>query len=352
VAAHLARSRAVTVLTWTPGARVTRSVTDGVTTVSVPALARWDRDRHPAVAAANASVSIATATAAAIALRRRWDVVVGAGLHPEGTVAALAGRALRRPYMAESWLTGPLGNAARLHHSSLRKPVVRLLSSAAAVLSATDEAGDELRAVGLRVSTLRTVPWGVRPEFFLQPTPDDRARVRDALGIATPRMLVYAGRFDLRQKRLDLLLGAWAGAAPEGWALVLVGEGPDRDRIQAQAAASPTPAAIHRWRDDPWVALAAADAFALPTEFESPGIALFEGMAAGLAGIASGIATYRRIAPPGVVLVRNQVADWSEALRALPARDRATDGAAARDWATRHASEAAGVDALIALLDG
>jgi glycosyltransferase involved in cell wall biosynthesis len=237
---------------------------------------------------ANAAVSTVGGVMAALLVRRRWQVAIGAGLHPEGVVAGVAARLLRRPFLAETWLVGPYGNVDRLAGSTLRRPVVRLLSSARAVLTATSDGADELAEIGIPSERIRIESPSVDTSRFVPPTAGRRELGRRALRASAPNVLVYAGRFDLRQKRLDLLIGAWHLVQPRGWELVLVGEGGGHDAVRGLAAGGPG-VHLRPWADDVALALAGADAFALPTRFESPGYALFEGMAAGLPGLASSI---------------------------------------------------------------
>lgn len=79
----------------------------------------------------------------------------------------------------------------------------------------------------------------------------------------------------------------------------------------------------------------AADAFVLPTEFETTGRAMVEALACGLPGVVSATTGYREMAPAGVALVPNDPAAWARALGALadPAyRERGGEGG--RRWAT------------------
>ena len=128
MAAELAASRRVTVLTWEPCWWPRTRPVDGYRIVAAPCLVRWDRDRHPLVEIVNTAVSIVTGVLTALLLWRRWRVAVAVGLHPEGTVAALASGVRGLPFVAEIWLIGPIGNVERLRRSLLHQPVATLFA--------------------------------------------------------------------------------------------------------------------------------------------------------------------------------------------------------------------------------
>src|ERR1039458_3955090 len=153
----------------------------------------------------------------------RWSVAFGMGLHPEGTVAALAARG-QRTLSVTAWLVGPLGNAARLHRSVSRRVVLSLLKGAHWIAPETLDAAQELIDLGLSRERLTIVDAGIDLRRFRPRRQADHRGDPDGHG---RKLAVYAGRFDLRQKRLDLLLDAWQAAALVGWELVLAGAGED-----------------------------------------------------------------------------------------------------------------------------
>ncbi len=353
LARELGRSRKVTVLTWVPWALPRVTDEDGYQVIRLPALCGWDRDHGRLVEMVNTVVSVLGGIITALLVRRRWQIAVGAGLHPEGVVAGVAARLLHRPFVAETWLVGPDGNVARLAASKLARPIVRLLARASTVVTATREGLDELTGIGIPAERVRMEVPAVDTERFLPPTPERRALGRRALDVDASRVLVYTGRFDLRQKRIDLLVDAWRLVRPEGWELVLVGEGGDRETVHRLAVAAPG-VRLRPWADDVATLLAGADAFALPTRFESPGYALFEGMATGIPGLASDIAVYRELEPDGVELVAATTEAWMSALRRLTEsmpEERAQRGEAARRWVEVHLAPSQ-LGQLEELLDG
>jgi len=94
------------------------------------------------------------------------------------------------------------------------------------------------------------------------------------------------------QKGLDLLIRAFASLDPllrAGWRVTLVGDGPERDRLQrlAQDLAIGDVVVFEGFRSDPFSFMQRASIFALPSRFEGMPNALLEAMAAGLPAVVS-----------------------------------------------------------------
>ena len=336
LAGSLARRRPVTILTWVQRSRPRSEIRPhGVRVVSVPSLLAWDRDHHSVAAAINTAVSVLTGVAAAVLLRGRWSVAFGMGLHPEGTVAALAARGQRR-FVVTTWLVGPLGNAARLHRSVSRRVVLSLLKGAHWIIPETLDAAQELIDLGLSRERLTIVDAGIDLSRFRPRRQADHRGDPDGHG---RKLAVYAGRFDLRQKRLDLLLDAWQAAALVGWELVLAGAGEDEIVVHRKTQALD---GVHvlGWQADVASLLASADLFVLPTVTEGSPLALLEGMACGLPGVASAIPGLAARRPAGVLLAENNVGAWVNALRKIDALGpvgRRAAGDRARAWVAGNA---------------
>jgi len=354
LAGHESLRRPVVVLTWAP--TPCPSVGDdptGAVVMRVPCLLPWSTDHHPVRACLNTAVSVVTAVITALACRKRWSVVYAAGLNPEGVVAALVGRVLRRPYVLDTWLPGPFGNVARLQRSPVAPLLVRLLRGARASVAETTEIAGELRACGLPADRVLVVRRGVDLVRF-HPVDDATRRqsARDLVGDGAG-VVAYCGRIDLRHKRLDLLLDAWEQAGLGGWELVLAGDGPDAAAVVRRGRAM-TRGPVHLgWRDDIASVLAGADIYVLPTNFEATGRAVLEGMACGLPGLVSATPAYADLRPDGVVLVDNTVAAWTTGLVALAsdAARRTHLGRRARAWVETNGDVRAERDIIARLLD-
>ncbi|GAB4081393.1 glycosyltransferase [Modestobacter muralis] len=162
----------------------------------------------------------------------------------------------------------------RIERSTLRR--------ADAVVVLTGRTAAALRADGVPAERISTIPSGFEPAVF--DVPADRApRSRPRIG--------YVGRL-AAQKRADLLVTAF-GAMQEVADLVVVGDGPERDRVHRLVRTSPAADRIStrgfvEHSAVPGV-LASLDLLVLPSAYEEMGSVLVEAMVAGLPVVASDV---------------------------------------------------------------
>jgi glycosyltransferase involved in cell wall biosynthesis len=334
----LAERARVTVVTWSSGKRLGREqVSDSLMVLRMPQLLSWSHDHHWALKRLNLAYTIGTGVIAALLFWRRWASALAVGMSPEGLAAAILGALPGRRAVLGAWASGPFGIVANLERSFLAPFWRRALSRADAYVTQTEETADEIEALGVPRERVHVVPNGVDLEAF-SPVDDELRRAAKAnLRVGEACVSVFLGRFDLRQKRLDLLLQAWALARLGDWRLVLAGDGPDRARVQELAARVAPTSILLGWQDDVRPLLAAADLFVLPTECEGMSGAMVQAMAFGLPGVISRISTHERMEIEGVVLVPNETRAWAAALQELAnaGERRALLGKQARLWVER-----------------
>lgn len=195
----------------------------------------------------------------------------------------------------------------RLYH--MTAPVARRIVGRLGVRIAVSTAARDFAAgaLGLPPQAFRVIPNGVDVERFAAAEP-----LAELVDPGRP-LLAFVGRLE-RRKGLDVLVRAFIrlrASQPEV-RLVVVGDGPDRQRCAELLPASVRPDVWFSGRvDEPTKAriLASADVFVAPnTTGESFGIVLLEAMAAGLPVVASDIPGFRtvlgegqhgRLVPPG-----------------------------------------------------
>ena len=104
-----------------------------------------------------------------------------------------------------------------------------VFARAAGGIAGTERAGSVLRGAGF-TGPLAVIPqMGVDPERF-RPDPVARAHVRERLSIAEGTVVLgYVGRL-VPEKGVHLFLAA--AARISGVAVIVVGEGPDEDRLR------------------------------------------------------------------------------------------------------------------------
>lgn len=195
-------------------------------------------------------------------------------------------------------------DSARVYRTA--RPVLRRVARRLDALVAVSEAACEYHsgALGIPERAFRIIPNAVDVDRFAnaQPIPGE-----------LPPTLLFVGRLE-RRKGLEQLIRALLILKPErpDVRLLIVGEGPERDRCQAMVPARIRSDVVFLGRvdaDDLPRFYKSADLFVSPAlGGESFGIVLLEAMAAGTAVVASDIPGYRsvlrhelhgRLVPPG-----------------------------------------------------
>lgn len=118
-----------------------------------------------------------------------------------------------------------------------------------------------LEHAGVPSDRIVEVPNGVDESVYRLPTDEERSAARSAVGLSDDEFVaLYLGR--LRPfKRVDLLIDTWARLAPEHRGrLLIVGDGPEEERLREQAAGDETVRFVGP-TDDSVSYLRAADVF-------------------------------------------------------------------------------------------
>jgi glycosyltransferase involved in cell wall biosynthesis len=224
---------------------------------------------------------------------------------------------------------------------ALRRGVARLVGAFVAVSETTAAQAREQR--DCPEAKLTVIPNGIRLGRF-RPDPAVRATVRAELGIPAEAWVVgTVGRID-EFKNQGMLIEAAAGRVGEMYRLVLVGDGPLREVLTAQAAAIGPWVQLTGRRMDVERLLPAFDVFALPSKSEGLPLVVPEAMAAGLPVIATAVGGLPDVVDEGLtgLLIPVDVTALATALdRMSTDRDRARAmGVRAREVAlTRYSAD-------------
>ena len=219
-------------------------------------------------------------------LSRRFQslqpAIVQSFLFHANVVAALAGRLSGVPVVAGIRVADPSPARHRLERwiEPLVKKVVCVSHSVAHFSAQT---------AGLPRGKLSVIPNGVDVAKFRDALPADRHE----LGLpAQQRFFIAIGRLD-RQKGHDWLLPQMPAifAQRPQHSLLIVGDGPERKRLQAQTAELGLQQRVHflGWRADVPQLLKLAEVLLLPSRWEGMPNVLLEAMAAGLPFVSTAV---------------------------------------------------------------
>ena len=228
--------------------------------------------------------------------------------YPDVVGAALAARLLGLPLVA----TAHGSDINQSGQQRLLRPQIRAALRSArrliAVSAPLQRAMAEL--TGLPDSRIDCIPCaGYSPAVFHPRSPDERATLRDRLGVAADaRLVLFVGHL-VPVKALDVLMKAWAlllrdPAAPATTRLVLIGEGAERAALERLAREQgvgdrvaflgplPQPA-VADW-------IAAADLLCLPSHAEGSPNVIVEALASGTPVVASRVGGIPDLVDDGV----------------------------------------------------
>jgi glycosyltransferase involved in cell wall biosynthesis len=256
--------------------------------------------------------------------RLRPDLAYVSMLKHDAYAALGVGRDDGFPVVLRPEGAGDTGDIAWLAHARFGQAIARRCREASAFVAISRAVENELQTAWApgNLPPIVSIPNGVpvpatpyarRPDWREAPT------------------AVFVGRLAV-EKSIGTLLDAWPlvrDAIPDAQ-LVLVGDGPERNGLEAHAARLGLTSAVH-FRgalSDPGPALRDADLFVLPSREEGMSIALLEAMALGLPVVVSSIPGNRklvsdfkhgRLFPVGDprALARAILDQWSEPDRAL-----------------------------------
>jgi UDP-glucose:(heptosyl)LPS alpha-1,3-glucosyltransferase len=167
-----------------------------------------------------------------------------------------------------------------------------------------------------RAPDVRVIPNAVDLQRF-RPDADARQQTREMLGFSdSDRVALFVGS-EWQGKGLQLAVDALAQA--DGWHLIVVGSG-DAETLVRRAAYRGVATRIHLVGeiDKPERYYATADAFVLPSAYETFSLAALEAAASGLPVVATGVGIVNSLATAGgAVLVERDPNSIAAALRRL-----------------------------------
>ncbi|MFF5100925.1 glycosyltransferase family 4 protein [Streptomyces sp. NPDC000134] len=290
------------------GLRVTVACPDGALAAALRSLGadvrRWEATRPP-----GPSLGAEVRRLGQVVADVRPDLV-----HAHSAKAGLAGRLAVRGrvptvFQPHAWSFEAVGGTAAVLARAWERRGARWAARVLCVSEAERRTG--VRA-GVR-ARWAVIPNGVDPDRFRPAAPSGHTA-----GPPAP-LVVCVGRL-CPQKGQDVLLAAWGrvlGRVP-GARLVLVGDGPDRERLRALA---PRSVRFAGPVTDPGPWYRAADLVVLPSRWEGMALAPLEAMACGRPVVVTDVAGAREALPaaalPHCVVPARQPAALAEAVAGL-----------------------------------
>jgi alpha-1,6-mannosyltransferase len=213
---------------------------------------------------------------------------------------------------------------------------------------------NDLRAAG--IDRVTKIPLGVDLVHYNTARRVRRRETRARYGLPEGPVAVFVGRF-APEKELDVLLAGWGEVHRRtGAQLALVGDGPVRAKLVAQADGAPWARFLPYERDRDRLAdlLAAVDLFVAPSSNETFGLAPLEALASGTAVLSSdrgGISEQVEASGAGARFVSGDSRALADAAVTLFRSDLDALGAKGRAFAEKNHSWDGVFDAIFALYD-
>ena len=196
------------------------------------------------------------------------------------------GKVLRRPVALKLMNTGADGIAAAMGSGVAAWILGYLHRRVSACIAISDETRAEAIRFGVPPERIHLIPNGLNSRELCPASPEERKVARRALGLKCERLVLYVGRLAPEKNPLGLL-DAWAAVdtkAREGTLLALVGDGPQRDKVQAKAQALNLAGSVHLAGQCSNVATwyRAADIYVISSHNEGLSNSMIEALACGL----------------------------------------------------------------------
>ena len=271
-----------------------------------------------------------------------FDLIDAHYLYPDGVAAAALGAMFGKPVV----ITARGSDVTQLpSYAGPRRLIQWAMRRASALIAVSAGLREAMLGLGASPEAVTVLRNGVDLSLF---RPLDRTRVREQLGLQGPTLL-SVGHL-IPRKRHDLAIECLR--ALPGWRLMIVGEGPERPALEAQARLLGLQDRVTFHGSHPHHALprfyTAADMLILASSREGWANVLLEAMACGTPVVASRIPGNPEVvqsAEAGLIVRENTAEGFADAVRAIasdpPAREATRAYAEGFSWDATSAGQLA-----------
>jgi len=281
IAAELARRHEVDVVTTRGRGLQAFEVVDGARIHRVPVIGRGEESTATLASLLSFPPS-SVAKGLKLCLERHYDVINSHFAVPTGPTGVVLSRLLGVPNVLSMHGGDLYDPSKRLspHRSRLLRGVVRwvLRNSTCLLAESQDVRQRALRYYGVK-RDIAVIPWGLKEPHFEKLS-------RGKLGLREGDLVVISVGRLVRRKGLDCLLRALPKIGSPDVKLVVVGDGPERERLQELASELRIETQVsflgNVTEESKFQYLCASDVFALPSLHEGFGLVFLEAMHCGL----------------------------------------------------------------------
>jgi glycosyltransferase involved in cell wall biosynthesis len=235
--------------------------------------------------------------------RLEYEIVHSHQLFSPTTVGLLAQAILSKPLIANPHGGGYCGDIYRVRQrrrlGTMRLSVIGRRADRFVAISS--EIAGELEQVGVPRTKIRRVPNGVDTARFAPAEEAERHRLRQILRLPEGLIVSFVGRL-VAQKGLDVLLAAWTRVAKHGVTLLILGDGPQRQRLERECRDRGLAEHIRFVGkvDNVVEFFQCSDICVLPSRSEGLPIALLEAMACCVPAVASAVGAVPEVIEDGI----------------------------------------------------
>ena len=217
------------------------------------------------------------------------DIIHAHELLSPVTTAILSKRLIGVPVVAKVLRGGELGDLAKLKRRAFgenRIATIKRWVDTFIVISSEIE--EELQQIGVRPEKMAFIPNGVDLNRFApSSSAEEKDSLRRKLNLPDGLVVVFSGRLD-PEKRVDQLIGVWNSIIRDhpNATLLILGTGTEEEKLKHAAGDN---IRFEGNVKDVSPYFQASDIFVLPSSTEGLSNSLLEGMASGLASIATSV---------------------------------------------------------------